>query len=104
MIVKKLTPKELDLFINFQYDLYENDENFRPELRSELMNFFTKNPVLKLANITFYLAIDNNNPVGRRKNVASDNFKTAFLCLLIKRTNKYTETAAKEAIPDNALR
>jgi len=74
MIVKKLTVYELDLFIDFQYNLYENDKNFRPELRSELKNYFIRNPFLKIADVSYYIAILNEKTVGRiAKIVLPDN-------------------------------
>ena len=77
-IIKVKSKKELELFINFQYDLYEGDKNFRPELKSELIDFFTNNPFLKKADITFYLAMRDKKPVGRIAKINIPHKPTMF--------------------------
>jgi hypothetical protein len=63
--IRQIEESEINSFIDFQYKLYQNDENFRPKLRKTLLQFFTTNPFLQVADVSLYLAYDNDTPVGR---------------------------------------
>lgn len=61
-----LCNKDLKQFIHFPHHLYQGDENYIPALniitKSTLSN---KNPFLKHSQIALFLAVDNENIVGR---------------------------------------
>jgi len=53
-------------FINVQYAVYKNDENWVPPLRLERKMFFgKKNPFYEHAEVAFFVAYRDENPVGR---------------------------------------
>ncbi len=65
-------------FINLQYDLYRNDPMFVPPLRIERSQFFNpkKNPFFEHAEIAFYVAYREKQPVGRITAHIDHNYNT----------------------------
>ena len=53
-------------FINFQYRLYKNEQNWCPPLRIERKRFFSpKNPYMHHSRVAYFVAYAGERPVGR---------------------------------------
>jgi len=65
-IRKVLSKRELKQFIHFPHKLYQDDENYVPELNIVISTMLSdKNPFLKHSEIALFLAIENDVVVGR---------------------------------------
>ncbi|WP_109832311.1 hypothetical protein [Reichenbachiella versicolor] len=75
-IQKVDSKKDLKRFIDFPHDLYKNDDNYVPELfvaQKDLMD--KKNhPFFKHSTVDFFLALKNNEVVGRIAAIQNNNF------------------------------
>ena len=68
VVVKQVTgdKKGMRDFIELPYSLYKNDKHWCPPLRFERKEFFSnKNPFMKHSEVEFFVAYENNRPVGR---------------------------------------
>ena len=62
--VKKISFKQIDIFINFQYKLYKDNPYWVPPLKSELKKTLSnKNPYWKHSKKQFFAAYNQNNEV-----------------------------------------
>jgi len=65
-IIEVRDKKALKEFIEFPYRLYRDDPNWVPPLRRDIkFKFSRKNPFLEYADVQPFIAIRNNNIVGR---------------------------------------
>jgi hypothetical protein len=66
-IVKVENKKQLDDFINFQYEIYKDSEHFVPPLKMDRYKLINpeKNPFFKENDSAFYLCYEDNKIVGR---------------------------------------
>ena len=66
-IVEVSTKKQLKDFLALPYLLYKNDTYWVPPLKSEQKKMFDgrKNPMLSYCDYVYFLAYNNNKPVGR---------------------------------------
>lgn len=68
VVVKQVTgdKKGMQDFIELPYSLYKNDKHWCPPLRFERKEFFSnKNPFMKHSEVEFFVAYEDNQPVGR---------------------------------------
>jgi len=68
MQIKKVnTPKDLTEFINLPYQIYRNDPNWIPPLRSEMRGQFDprRNPLLDHCEYQLFLLMKGDKPAGR---------------------------------------
>lgn len=66
--VKQVTgdKKGMRDFLELPYSLYKNDKNWCPPLRFERKEFFSKkNPFMEHSEVDFFVAYQDNQPVGR---------------------------------------
>ncbi len=62
--VKKISFKQIDIFINFQHKLYKNNPYWVPPLKSELKKTLSdKNPYWKHSKKQFFAAYNQNNEI-----------------------------------------
>ncbi|MGY0426188.1 MAG: GTP cyclohydrolase, partial [Polaribacter sp.] len=64
---KKTTKKEMKEFVTFPFSLYKNNKYWVPSIiKEEIENFNSeKNPVFENADAQFFIALKNNEIVGR---------------------------------------
>jgi ribosomal protein S18 acetylase RimI-like enzyme len=63
---KVLSKNDLNQFLNFPHQLYKEDKNYVPSLNIVVKEMLShKNPFLKHSEIALFLAIENENVVGR---------------------------------------
>jgi hypothetical protein len=68
VVVKQVTgdKKGMRDFIELPYSLYKNDKHWCPPLRFERKEFFSnKNPFMKHSEVEFFVAYNDDQPVGR---------------------------------------
>ncbi len=82
LIVKQVNGNKKGMadFLKLPYSLYKNDKNWCPQLRYERKIFFSdKNPFMKHSEVGFFVAYQDNQPVGRvtahRDDVYDDFYK-----------------------------
>lgn len=66
-VVPVTTNKQKRQFVDFQFQLYQNEKNWVPPLKMERHEFLNpqKNPFFQNAEVKLFLALDEDKPVGR---------------------------------------
>jgi GNAT superfamily N-acetyltransferase len=74
-LIEVISDKDLDVFINFQWEVYKNDKSWVPPLKSEVRNILSdKNPFWKHAEKKLFLLYDENRLVGRIAGIIDKNY------------------------------
>jgi hypothetical protein len=76
IIIKKVeTKKQLNDFINSQWNFYSNDENFVPPVKADRRKLLdvNKNPFFKHSEIAHFLAYEGDNITGRISAIINHN-------------------------------
>lgn len=74
------TSKDMKLFIDYPYSLYENDPNWVPPLRLEREEFFNprKNPYFSHSKVAYFLAYRGDKVVGRVTAHEDENWNSHY--------------------------
>lgn len=74
------TNKELKRFVDFQYQLYKNNEYWVPPLKKEELFLLRrdKNPAFDFCETKYWLAYNNGNIVGRIAGIINHKFNDKF--------------------------
>ena len=75
-----ITNKELKRFVDFQYDLYRNNEYWVPPLKKEELFLLRrdKNPAFDFCETKYWLAYNNGNIAGRIAGIINHKFNDKF--------------------------
>lgn len=67
VIIEVSNKRHFKQFLNLPYQLYKNDPDWVPPLRSEQKKLFLpqKNPTLAHCDFCLYLLLDDERPIGR---------------------------------------
>ncbi|MFV0345157.1 MAG: N-acetyltransferase [Bacteroidales bacterium] len=81
-IVEVTNKKQLKDFVNFQFKLYKNDENWIPPLKSDELNALKleDNILSKFCNFICWMAISKGKVVGRIMAIINKDFNKAHNC------------------------
>ncbi len=79
-VIKVQSKKEMKMFVSFPHTLYQNYDNYVPDLDSDVENFFNpkKNRNLAYADVQPFIAMRNGEVVGRIAGVVSHNSNTTW--------------------------
>lgn len=79
-VIKVQSKKEMKMFVSFPHTLYQNYDNYVPDLDSDVESFFNpkKNRNLAYADVQPFIAMRNGEVVGRIAGVVSHNSNTTW--------------------------